>query len=427
MTNALRAQEHRGWERRYSTLGAPGTGPAFRDAGTTPTNGWTLSAYASTTGIPYKVADRFGEFTETVERGAFAKTLATGADVVLRVNHAGMALGRTTSGTLQLNEDGRGLRYAANLDPNSPDAQSLRSAVSRGDMSQSSFCFEAVRDSWSSDFTKRSIFEARLDGGDVGPVCFGANPDTGAVGAAPSLRAFRAQLSGAAMDAMPDSAFAYVEPGGTKDAHGKTVPRSKRHFLIHDAAHVRNALARIAQGAKFGKQALPTVLAAAKKFGVSVAQANSAGATLTRAMVAPGTPICTCCAMCAQSDCDGTCCDDCWVGDVNADVASDSTDEPVSASQAQLDADAWDYEFRCRIAQLEGRPPPPRPIRSAWGLKHAIDDCDERIRILQLSAGPPQSPAEIMAHRRKMAEVNRILSVRRTEEILAKRLKEVGR
>jgi HK97 family phage prohead protease len=51
---------------------------------------------------------------------------------------------------------------------------------------------------------------------------------------------------------LPDSAFAYVEPGD-KDEEGKTTPRSNRHFPHHDAegnpdaAHVRNALARIPQ------------------------------------------------------------------------------------------------------------------------------------------------------------------------------------
>jgi hypothetical protein len=46
---------------------------------------------------------------------------------------------------------------------------------------------------------------------------------------------------------LPDSDFAYIEPGGKKDDKGKTVPRSLRHFPIPDAAHIRNALARLPQ------------------------------------------------------------------------------------------------------------------------------------------------------------------------------------
>jgi hypothetical protein len=55
------------------------------------------------------------------------------------------------------------------------------------------------------------------------------------------------------MNDLDDSAFLYVEPGGTKDSDGKTIPRSKRHFPYKDDAgkvdlpHLRNALARIPQ------------------------------------------------------------------------------------------------------------------------------------------------------------------------------------
>ena len=52
---------------------------------------------------------------------------------------------------------------------------------------------------------------------------------------------------------LPDSAFAYISPGGKKDEQGKTVPRSLRHLPYKnkegqvDPAHVRNALARLSQ------------------------------------------------------------------------------------------------------------------------------------------------------------------------------------
>jgi Escherichia/Staphylococcus phage prohead protease len=79
----------------------------------------------------------------------------------------------------------------------------------------------------------------------------------------------RAQMASAAINDLPDSAFAFIEPGGKKDASGKTVPRSLRHFPVHDAAHTRNALARAGQS-PFGKQAMPKIVAAAKKHGVTV-------------------------------------------------------------------------------------------------------------------------------------------------------------
>ena len=57
------------------------------------------------------------------------------------------------------------------------------------------------------------------------------------------------------ISSLPDSAFAYIEPGGEKDEDGKTVPRSLRHLPYKDAQegidlpHLRNALARLSQTA----------------------------------------------------------------------------------------------------------------------------------------------------------------------------------
>ena len=91
----------------------------------------------------------------------------------------------------------------------------------------------------------------------------------------------RADMSAADINDLPDSAFAFIEPGGSKDAGGKTIPRSKRHFPIQDAAHVRNALARLASS-PFGDKARPAVVAAAKKFGVEVSDADGDGRAASR-------------------------------------------------------------------------------------------------------------------------------------------------
>lgn len=82
----------------------------------------------------------------------------------------------------------------------------------------------------------------------------------------------KAELSAADLNDLPDSAFAYIESGGTKDSEGKTTPRRLRHFAIHDKAHADNAASRIAQGAKFGDQAKPKVEAAQRKFGEDVSK-----------------------------------------------------------------------------------------------------------------------------------------------------------
>lgn len=86
----------------------------------------------------------------------------------------------------------------------------------------------------------------------------------------------KAKLSSAELNDLPDSAFAYIESGGKKDDQGKTTPRSLRHFAVHDKAHADNAAARIAQGAKFGKEAEPKVKAAQRKFGEKVSKEEAA-------------------------------------------------------------------------------------------------------------------------------------------------------
>jgi uncharacterized protein len=80
-----------------------------------------------------------------------------------------------------------------------------------------------------------------------------------------------AEMSTSDINDLPDSAFAYIEPSGsTKDSSGRTVPRTNRHFPIHDAAHVRNALSRAPQS-EFGSKALPAIKAAAEKMGIDSA------------------------------------------------------------------------------------------------------------------------------------------------------------
>ncbi len=82
-----------------------------------------------------------------------------------------------------------------------------------------------------------------------------------------------AEWTTAFVNDLPDSSFAYIEPGGEKDEEGKTKPRSKRHFPIKDAdgkpdaAHVRNALSRAPQS-PFEDKAMPKIRAAAKALGI---------------------------------------------------------------------------------------------------------------------------------------------------------------
>ena len=88
-----------------------------------------------------------------------------------------------------------------------------------------------------------------------------------------------AKISTKSKNDLPDSDFAYIQPGGKKDASGKTTPRSLRHLPIPDAAHVRNALARLGQtdiSPEAKKAALRKIKAAAKRFGIKVSATTNA-------------------------------------------------------------------------------------------------------------------------------------------------------
>jgi len=113
---------------------------------------------------------------EYVRRGAFTKTLNDGADVRLLIDHEGIPLARSKSGTLQMVEDERGLRVEADLDPMNPDAQRVLSAMRRGDMTQMSFAFRTIKDSWNRDRSMRELKEVQLY--DVSIVTFPAYEET---------------------------------------------------------------------------------------------------------------------------------------------------------------------------------------------------------------------------------------------------------
>ena len=144
-----------------------------------------LVGYASTTEKPYDM----GPYDETVARGAFGKTLAENPDVQLTVNHGGLPLARTVSGTMRLSEDRTGLLVDADLDPEDPDVQAVARKIQRGDIDQMSFAFKVTRQAWDDTYTERRILEADLHRGDVSICNQGANPTTSVAVRAATLRA----------------------------------------------------------------------------------------------------------------------------------------------------------------------------------------------------------------------------------------------
>lgn len=92
-------------------------------------------------------ADIGGKFIERIERGAFKDAIGRD-DVVFLINHEGLPLARTRSGTLSLSEDEHGLKMSANLEPEDPDVRSIIFKMKRGDMDKMSFAFRADVEEW---------------------------------------------------------------------------------------------------------------------------------------------------------------------------------------------------------------------------------------------------------------------------------------
>jgi HK97 family phage prohead protease len=135
-------------------------------------------AYASITETPYDMWDMFGPYTETIAASAFDATLAANPDVAYLLNHGGMTLARTASGTLTIGRDDTGLWYEPRLDPANLAVPGILSGIRRGDLDESSFAFRITSGSWDPDYTAYRIEQLDLHRGDVSTVNYGANPAT---------------------------------------------------------------------------------------------------------------------------------------------------------------------------------------------------------------------------------------------------------
>ena len=175
----------------------------------TSSTGVTVEGHASTFNQSYDM----GWYNETVAPGAFTRTLKTNPDVRLLVNHDGLPLARTRSGTLDLAEDNSGLYMRSTLDPTDPDVKRLVPKMARGDLNEMSFSFGLSEDGdeWSEDYTARTLRHLNLEGGDVSIVTYPANPN-----ATVSLRS-RALLKNA---------------GKLRDLYRSVDPRSETRALL---------------------------------------------------------------------------------------------------------------------------------------------------------------------------------------------------
>ncbi len=127
----------------------------------------------------FNVKTKIGDlFYEEILQGAFDDVLSD--DVRCLINHdPRLILGRTASGTLEIWQDQKGLKYRYST-PDRSYAKDLEDAIKTGDVSQSSFQFKTKESIWieqEGDLDLRQIKKVdKLF--DVAPVTFAAYQDT---------------------------------------------------------------------------------------------------------------------------------------------------------------------------------------------------------------------------------------------------------
>jgi HK97 family phage prohead protease len=138
-----------------------------------------LEGYAAVWDVWYEVlgGPPWG-WSERVLRASVVPALADGQDIRFLVDHAGIPLARTRSGTATVDHDELGLRTdVPGIDLRNPKAQEVRSAVDRGDIDQMSWAFRVSSQEWNEDYTERTITGVKRIY-DVSLVTFPANPAT---------------------------------------------------------------------------------------------------------------------------------------------------------------------------------------------------------------------------------------------------------
>ena len=107
--------------------------------------GRRLEGYAAAFGVSARIADTFHE---SIASTAFRDSLASGADILALVDHdAGRLLARTSSGTLRLGTDSRGLHFELDL-PDTTLGRDVLALAERRDLGGMSFGFRVKDEHW---------------------------------------------------------------------------------------------------------------------------------------------------------------------------------------------------------------------------------------------------------------------------------------
>ena len=141
-----------------------------RNAGTPKTTDSLIRGYAAVFNSPAVIA---GQFIEQIAPGAFSETLKQGDVLALIAHDWARVLGRQSSGTLRLKEDGVGLAFELDADLTTPSGQEIFGTVNRRDVRGCSFGFSVLEESWSDDGDLPVRTLVRID---LGEISILANP-----------------------------------------------------------------------------------------------------------------------------------------------------------------------------------------------------------------------------------------------------------
>ena len=178
-------------------------------------DGMTFVGYAAKFNSP---SEDLGGFVETIEPGAFRRSLRSRNDVKLLVNHdTGRVLASSRSGTMKLYEDETGLRVEASL-PNTSDGRDMAELLKRGDLNKMSFGFAVQKDSWNNEMTERTLKSVRLF--EVSIVAFPAYAATEAMVRSLDKAAKRAQVD---PDQLADAVLKLEEGADLSDTEAELI------------------------------------------------------------------------------------------------------------------------------------------------------------------------------------------------------------
>src|SRR5690554_6595637 len=108
---------------------------------------------------PFGIETRINDFRERIAPGAFRATLESSTDILCCADHdMTRVLGRTRSGSLQLEERNDGLHFTLQV-PDTQLGRDLLHLAERGDVGGVSFGFRAVTESWEGDLRELCAVE----------------------------------------------------------------------------------------------------------------------------------------------------------------------------------------------------------------------------------------------------------------------------